>query len=87
MTPSFKNWRWLYLDRFLFNINPVNLWRNSLNPSTTWVETIARTRADLFPSYLALFESIISYNAVAIGRVLAFGIPFGILLWSLPLWP
>jgi len=79
---AFRDYHW---PRFLFNLNPKNLWYDSTNPYD--IERHRTARGDITHAYTNLFVEGWRAAAYLMGPILSWALPFGLLLWSLPLWP
>lgn len=74
---AWSTYRDMVIPRFLFNINPVNLYSNELNPYD--LPKMRSARQDLAHSYVDLFVEGIRASAYGLGHVLAVLVPFGLL--------
>jgi hypothetical protein len=77
ITRDWLGFRDFHLPRFLFNINPLNLWYNNVNPYD--VDKYRPAREDLTHSYVNLFVEGWRAAAYTGGHLLAVLVPFGLL--------
>jgi hypothetical protein len=66
---AWNTYRDLVIPRFLFNINPFNLYRNEPNPYD--LPKMRSVRQDLAHSYVDLFVEGVRASAYGLGHVLA----------------
>lgn len=75
---DFTDWRYLHWNRFVFDINPYNLWYNLENPYD--LSGKKRTaRQDITHSYVNLFVEGVRSSSYLVGHGLAVLFPFAVL--------